>query len=147
MTLHYVDIENGVVVGKHTVNSNEPIEFTLSLNQLQVTANQYAAVDIGSTYDGQDFTAPPVVPKRVLTTEEFMDRWPVAIQVAIEIASANDPMLRVLMRNLQRPVVHLDSPLLTQGLNYLRANYVGAGKIWPDLTAANAFFATLQANG
>jgi len=144
--LYYAVLEGSTVIETHAVGNAE--NFTLPAGAVVIDADTFHALKGGGTQN-QNGTFTPAAPvaRRDITTAEFMDRWPVAVQVAIEVASENDPMLRVLMRNIQRPIIHLDSALLIQGLTYLRDNYVGAGKIWPDLTTADAFFAALRADG
>ena len=80
----------------------------------------------------RDFDIPRAVPGTVLTPAEFMDRFTLAEDVAIETAAASDPMIRVFLRRVQNnPTIRMNNELVAQGLGYL----VQAGLITPERAA------------
>lgn len=67
-----------------------------------------------------DFDVPREIPGDALSPGEFMDRFTLDEDVAIETAAQSDPMLRVFLRRVQsNPRIRLDAPLVQQGLGYL----------------------------
>lgn len=146
MDICYALIENGVVVETHCAPPDPGFE--LPENAVSIDPGDFASVLVGATYDPQTdtFSNPAPPPRREVTYAEFLDRCPLSIQVALEVASETDPTIRVLTRNLQRPIVHLDHPLLIQGLNYLKSTYTGQGLIWETEQDADDFIAMLRAD-
>lgn len=149
MARKFVSVSNGRVSSGYFSSDGAPptggnwLEVSLAVDLSTVVGRSYNP----ATQAFGDVTPPP----RLITRGEFMDRFPIEVQLAMEAIAEQQSqagrLVRVFTRRLEaEPMVDLTSPALEAGLLQLRPVLTGAGVPgWEDEAAASASIAALLA--
>lgn len=145
--IYYLELDGDTVMGVHSASSDS-VPLTVPEGAVEITAEQFATIKPWAVRQQNGSYVNATLGRRQLTGSEFLDRVPLTVQLGFESALADDPALRVFIRNVTRNIVNLDEnpALWATAYGHFLSNYVGAGKIWADQAALDAFWAALRAD-
>lgn len=135
-----LQIQDGLAVGEWNGSGALPVEPDASWIFIDVTNRPDAK--LGMLYDvsTDTFTEAPIPGRRILTRHEFLSRFTMQEEIALEM-TANTPDntgagIRVFQRRLMAAQeIDLDHPSVTLGLQQCASILIALG-VWDEATAA-----------
>jgi hypothetical protein len=121
---------------------------------VDVTDRPDAQVGMAYDADTDTFTVAPVPPRRILTRHEFLSRFTLQEEIALEmVAASTDPAqaqtaagIRVFQRRLLAAMeIHLDHAEVIAGLDSCKSILIALG-VWQEGAAADARVAEIRAS-